>query len=250
MTLFSDRVVLITGAARNLGRDYASFFADDGARVVIADIDEAGAIAAAAELVDAGRSAFGIGMDITDEASVERAVRTITDEFGAIEILVNNAGLWGDLTLQSALATEVEYWRKVIDVNLTGAFIVSRSVVPGMRERGWGRIVNISSQGAWKAGGAYSVSKLAMHSMSYGMAAELAPAGITVNCVAVGATFNAATQRHLSREVFDRGLAANLIKREGTSADMYGAIRYLCSDDAAYVTAQVISPNGGQVPQF
>ncbi len=250
MTLFADRVVLITGAARNLGRDYAAFFAEDGARVVVADIDEAGALAAAADLSTTARPALGVGMDITDEASVERAVRTIIDQFGAIDILINNAGLWGDLTLQSALSTEVAYWRTVIDVNLTGAFIVSRAVVPVMQQRGWGRIINISSQGAWKPGGAYSVSKLALHSLSYGMAAELAPSGITVNCVAVGATFNAATQRHLSREVFERGLAANLIKRDGTSADMYGAIRYLCSDDASYVTAQVLSPNGGQVPQF
>ena len=189
-------------------------------------------------------------MDITDEASVDNAVRAITREFGGIDILVNNAGLWGDLQLTSVLGTEVDYWRTVIDVNLTGAFIMSRAVAPVMRDRGWGRIVNISSQGAWKPGGPYSVSKLALHSLAYGLAAELAPAGITVNSVAVGATFNQATQRLLSREAFEQGLQANLIKRAGTSADMYAAIRYLCSDEASYVTAQVLSPNGGQFAQF
>jgi 3-oxoacyl-[acyl-carrier protein] reductase len=250
MALFDNKVAVITGAARNLGRDYASFFAADGARVVVADIDEAGARKAAAELSVPDRPALGVGVDITDEASAASAVRTITDEFGGIDILINNAGLWGDLTMTSVLATEVAYWRTVIDVNLTGAFIMSRAVAPVMQHRGWGRIVHISSQGAWKPGGAYSVSKLALHSLSYGLAAELAPSGITVNCVAVGATFNEATQRHLSREVFDRGLQANLIKRDGTSADMYGAIRYLCSDEASYVTAQVLTPNGGQIPQF
>ena len=189
-------------------------------------------------------------MDITDETSVESAVRTITDELGAIDILVNNAGLWGDLTLQSALSSEVHYWRTVIDVNLTGAFIVSRAVVPRIRERGWGRIVNISSQGAWKPGGAYSVSKLALHSLSYGMAAELAPAGITVNCVAVGATYNAATQRHLvarsstaaspPTSSSGREPVPTCTARSDTSA----------ATTASYVTAQVLSPNGGQVPQF
>ncbi len=250
MPLFNEKVAVVTGAARNLGRDYASFFVADGARVVVADIDEAGARQAAAELSTPNRPALGIGVDITDESSAETAVRTITKEFGGIDILVNNAGLWGDLALSSVLTTGVDYWRTVIDVNLTGAFIMSRAVAPVMQRRGWGRIVHITSQGAWKPGGAYSVSKLALHSLSYGLAAELASAGITVNCVAVGPTFNEATQRHLDRATFDRGLQANLIKRAGTSADMYAAIRYLCSDDASFVTAQVLSPNGGQVPQF
>ena len=250
MTLFNDKVAVITGAARGLGRDYASFFAKDGARVVIADIDGDGAEKAAADLASESRRAFGVHLDITDETSVDKTVQAITGEFGGIDILVNNAGLWGDLELTSVLGTEVDYWRTVIDVNLTGAFIMSRAVAPVMRERSWGRIVNISSQGAWKPGGPYSVSKIALHSLAYGLAAELAPAGVTVNSVAVGATFNEATQRLLTREVFEQGLQANLIKRAGTSADMYAAIRYLCSEEASYVTAQVLSPNGGQFAQF
>jgi NAD(P)-dependent dehydrogenase (short-subunit alcohol dehydrogenase family) len=250
MSLFTGRVALVTGGARGLGRDYASFFADDGAKVAIADIDGAGAETAAASLAADDRSALGVRMDITDEDSVDHGIGVIVAELGSIDILVNNAGLWGDLQLTSVLTTDIDYWRTVIDVNLTGAFIVSRAVAPVMQERGWGRIVHISSQGAWKPGGPYSVSKLALHSLAYGLAAELAPASITVNTVAVGATFNDATQRQLSPEAFERGLQANLIKRAGTSADMYAAIRYLCSEDASYVTAQVISPNGGQIPQF
>ena len=167
---------------------------------MIADIDEAGAQKAAADLTTETGPALGVHVDITDEASVDAAVRSITREFGGIDILVNNAGLWGDLQLTSVLGTEVDYWRTVIDVNLTGAFIMSRAVAPVMRERGWGRIVHISSQGAWKPGGPYSVSKLALHSLAYGLAAEFAPAGITVNSVAVGATFNEATQRLLEHE--------------------------------------------------
>jgi NAD(P)-dependent dehydrogenase (short-subunit alcohol dehydrogenase family) len=247
---FHDKVVLITGAARGLGRDYASFFARDGARVVIADIDTSAAEKAAADLTARACLALGVHVDITDENSANDAVGSIVGEFGSIDILVNNAGLWGDLRRTSLLETSVDYWRTVIDVNLTGAFIMSRAVAPIMQERGWGRVVHISSQGAWKPGGPYSVSKLALHSLAYGLAAELAPAGITVNSIAVGPTFNEATQKQLSREAFERGLQANLIKRAGTSADMYAAIRYLCSEEASFVTAQVLSPNGGQFPQF
>ena len=222
MTLFNDKVAVITGAARGLGRDYASFFAKDGARVVIADIDGDGAEKAAADLASESRRAFGVHLDITDETSVDNAVQAITGEFGGIDILVNNAGLWGDLELTSVLGTEVDYWRTVIDVNLTGAFIMSRAVAPVMRERSWGRIVNISSQGAWKPGGPYSVSKLALHSLAYGLAAELAPAGITVNSVAVGATFNEATQRLLSSRSVRAGAAGEPHQARG---DQRGHVR-------------------------
>jgi NAD(P)-dependent dehydrogenase (short-subunit alcohol dehydrogenase family) len=249
-SLLSGKVALVTGAARGLGRDYARRFAQDGAAVAVVDLDGDGARRTAAELIDIGASACSEAVDICDSAGTASAVTRIAQSLGGIDILINNAGIWGDLKMTTVLETDVDYWRTVLDVNVTGCFVMTKAVASVMKQRGWGRIVNVSSQGAWKPGGIYSLTKLALHSLSYSAAAELAQHGITVNSLAVGPTYNAATQRQVPPEAFERGLATNLIKRAGTSDDMYGAIRYLCSDDAAYVTAQVISPNGGQFPQF
>jgi NAD(P)-dependent dehydrogenase (short-subunit alcohol dehydrogenase family) len=253
MTMFDGKVAVVTGAARGLGRDYAEHFAADGAAVVLADVDADRAEAAAKALADRGARAHAVAVDITDESSALDLVGATVGRFGGLDLLVNNAALWGDLEhmADGVLDTPVDYFRRVVDVNLTGAFVVSKAAVPAMRERGSGRIVNVSSIGAWMSGGPYGITKLALHQLTYACAVQLAGDGITVNAVAPGMIHNEATQRQVPDEVFAGMVEAMVpLKRAGTSRDMYGAIRWLCSDDAAFVTGQVISPNGGSHARF
>jgi 3-oxoacyl-[acyl-carrier protein] reductase len=248
MSRFDGKVAIVTGAARGLGCEYARMFAADGASVVVADIDGDGAVRAARELAGGGARAMGVTVDITDEPSVDAMVAAVGSEFGGVDFLVNNAALWGDLehVADGVLDNPVDYFRTVVDVNLTGTFVASKAVAPAMRERGSGRIVNISSIGAWMSGGPYGITKLAVHQLTYAAAVQLASDNITVNAVAPGMIFNEATRHQVPQEAFDAMLGAMVpMRRAGTSHDMYGAIRWLCSDDASFVTGQVISPNGG-----
>ncbi len=253
MGVFEGKVAIVTGAARGLGRDYAEFFTEDGAAVVLADVNGEGAEQAAKELTQKGARAIGVQVDVADDASVDAMVASVTEELGGIDFLINNAAIWGDLqhSFQGVLDNDPAYWRTVVDVNLTGVFLCCRAVLPAMRARGGGRIVNISSIGAWIAGGPYGVTKLAVNQLTYATASQLAVDGITVNSVAPGMIDNEATQRQVPKEMFD-GMVDQTVpaKRAGTSRDMYGAIRWLCTDDASYVTGQVISPNGGSHARF
>jgi NAD(P)-dependent dehydrogenase (short-subunit alcohol dehydrogenase family) len=176
----------------------------------------------------------------------------VHDAFGRIDILVNNAGIWRDLhgTFESILDVDPDYWDFVMQVNTKGVLLCSRAVVPFMTEQGWGRIVNISSIGSRMAGGVYGVSKLALNQLTYSISAVSAPAGITCNAVAPGVIWNEATQQQIAPEFKDQLLAANHIRRPGAAKDLYGAIKWLCSDDAEWVTGQTISPNGGCMTTF
>jgi 3-oxoacyl-[acyl-carrier protein] reductase len=249
MGRFDGKVAIITGAASGLGFDYATFFLQDGARVVLGDINGAAVQEAASSLQDSDRT-LGISLDVTDMDSTQAMATQVMKTFGQVDILVNNAAIWGDLKQSLLLETDSEYWDSVMATNVKGALLCCRALVPLMRQRGWGRVVNISSGGAYKPGGVYSVSKLALNQLTYSLAQEVADAGITCNGIAPGPIYTEASQRHYSPEAFEQLVQQGMIKRAGTSRDMYGCIRYLCSDDAAWVTGQTIYINGGSMSRF
>jgi 3-oxoacyl-[acyl-carrier protein] reductase len=239
------KVAIVTGSARGLGRDYARMFAKDGALVVVADILAEQAEETAREINDGNGKAIAARLDVTDLKSANAMADKAVEAFGKIDILVNNAGIWGDLQSKPCLKTDPDYWDLVLAVNLKGPLLCAQAVVPHMKTNNWGRIVNISSMGAIMRGGAYGASKLALNHLTYSLAHEVGAFGITVNGVGPGATLNEATRSQVPEAAFNAMIQQQPIKRPGTGDDQYGAIKYLCSDDAAWVTGQTIYVNGG-----
>jgi NAD(P)-dependent dehydrogenase (short-subunit alcohol dehydrogenase family) len=235
------RVVIVTGAARGLGRDYARYFSADGAHVVLADVKNTES--AALEASAAGSQCIGIDADVTSRKSVEALVAHTIAEFGRVDVLVNNAGLWRGLNEAGLLHCPDDVWDAAWDVNVTGSLRCYQAVVPHMRQRRWGRVVNISSMAAVFGGNPYGLTKAAVEHMTAGMAREVGDDGITVNCIAPGiSAFEAAAGQIANADAI---VAGNAIKRLGTSRDLYEAMVHLCSDGAAYITGQTIRVDGG-----
>jgi NAD(P)-dependent dehydrogenase (short-subunit alcohol dehydrogenase family) len=238
---FEGRVVIVTGAARGLGRDYARYFAQDGANVVLADVKDTNA--AAADASAAGPKCIGVDTDVTDRASVAALMDAVKAEFGRLDVLVNNAGLWRGLAEAGLLNCPDETWDVAWSVNVTGTLRCCQAAVPVMQLNGYGRIVNISSMAARSGGNPYGLTKNAVEHMTPGLAREVGDMGITVNCVAPGISAFEAANSTLSNA--DAIVAGNAVKRLGTSRDLYNAIAYLCSPAAEWVTGQVLRVDGG-----
>lgn len=240
-----SRVCLVTGAARGIGRATALRLAEDGFDVVVnyvASNEEARHVAEAIEA--RGRRALPLRADVASREAVAAMVATARRELGPVDALVNNAGVYRRATLEDLGPDE---WARTLAVNLTGAFHTLQAVVPSMKERRWGRIVNISSQIALRGtdhGADYAASKAGLLGLTKAAALELAPYGITVNAVAPGtietdilAAYTEEDRRRRSREI--------PLGRIGTPEDVAGGVSFLVSEDAAYVTGATLHVNGG-----
>ena len=235
------RVVVVTGAARGLGRDYSRYFAADGANVVLADVK--GTEQAAVEASAGGPRCIGIELDVTDRASADAMVAQTKDVFGRLDVLVNNAGLWRGLNEAGLLHCPPEIWDAAWAVNVTGTLHCYQAAVPLMAAGSWGRVINVSSMAAIRGGNPYGLTKAAVEHMTAGMAREVGDQGITVNCIAPGISAFEAARDQLDDA--DHIVAGNAVKRMGTSRDLYEAMAYLCSDDASWVTGQTLRVDGG-----
>ena len=243
----AGRVVIVTGAARGLGRDYARMFARDGAKVALTDVNGEAVSAAARELSAdlPNADVIALTVDVTDVDSIAAMVAGVVERWGTVDVLVNNAGIWGDLEPAPLSATKPSYFDMVLSVNLRGPLLCTQAVLEPMRKQGWGRIINISSMGAYMPSGVYGVSKLGLNQMTYTMATELGASGITVNAVAPGPIDNEATRGQLPEAAFQKMISGTAMKRMGNSQDLYGMIRYLATTEADWVTGQTFMVNGG-----
>jgi len=241
MADLAGRVVVVTGAARGLGRDYARNFAREGANVVVADVK--GAEGAAADASAAGARAIAVDCDVTSRASVEAMVQRTRDEFGRLDILINNAGLWRGLAQAGLLECPDELWDAAWRVNLDGTLKCCQAAVPLMKANNWGRIVNVSSVASAGCGDAYALTKSTVERMTAGLAREVGKFGITVNCLAPGISAFEGAKGQLPH--FDQIVGGLAIQRVGTTRDLYGALRYLCGDEGDWVTGQTLRVDGG-----
>jgi NAD(P)-dependent dehydrogenase (short-subunit alcohol dehydrogenase family) len=243
-----DRVVIITGAGQGIGRAFAKAFAMAGARAVIAERNEKSAAAVAEEILKADGQALAVTTDVADPASIAEMIEVVEDEYGRIDVLINNAGLFSTLEMRPFDQIPLEEWEEVLRVNLTGPFLCARAVLPAMRRANWGRIINIGS-GAVRLGRPnylhYIASKAALAGMSLSMARELGPDGITVNAILPGATFTEIERKTVTPQQKERIVSMQCIPRAETPQDLVGAALFLASEASAFVTGQTLNLDGG-----
>lgn len=239
------RVAVVTGGAQGIGRALALGLAREGAKVVIADLQANKAESVAKELSDAGTEALALEVDVANEPAVKRLAEQTFNRFGRIDILVNDAGVY----LKAPVVEIIEEdWDRTINVNLGGNFLCSRAFVPAMRAQKSGRIISVASgiahYGA-KEFAPYAASKAAIIGFVKALARELGPDGITVNAICPGAANTAMPRTHRTEEELMARLRSNPLGHVLEPEDFVGAVLFLASDRASYITGQAINVNCG-----
>jgi 3-oxoacyl-[acyl-carrier protein] reductase len=253
------RVTVITGAAQGIGRAYALRFAREGARVVVADLREEQAGAVADECRALGSDALPARVDVADEASTRDLARRVVERFGRIDVLVNNAAIYYDLDrTENTLA----YFNKVLSVNLTGAWLMSRAVEPTMKRQRAGKIIHQSSTAAYLGNVGmvdtedpdrpmppfhYSVAKIGIAGLTKYMAGALGPWGINVNAIAPGVTMTEATRKIVPEEMASALVMFSALRKALQPEDLTGTAVFLASGDSDLMTGQTLVVDGGMI---
>lgn len=246
----AGRTALVTGGARGMGRAISLRLAADGFAVVVGDLNEPGAVETAGLATEAGGRAIGTALDVTSEGSVAAAIARAQDGFGPVEIIVNNAG-WDEH--HKFIETDEAFWDRVIAINYKGVLRTTHAVLPGMLERGWGRVINIASDAA-RVGSSleavYAGAKAGVVAFTKTIAREAARAGVTANVVCPGPTETPLLGEILgSTEDAQKVIAAMTravpMKRLGQPEEIAAAVAFFARDDAGFVTGQTLSVSGG-----
>jgi 2-hydroxycyclohexanecarboxyl-CoA dehydrogenase len=247
----SNRVALVTGGGQGIGQGICEVMNGRGFSVAVADINPETAQATARSLTEAGGTAIAVTVDVSDTASVQAAIKTVTDELGPVEVAVNNAGFDEFMPF---LDTTEDFWDRILDVNFKGALRVAHAVVPGMIDRGWGRVINIGSD-AGRVGSSleavYSGAKGGIIAFTKTLAREVATKGVTVNTVCPGPADTPLLRRFASDSGQDgEKVVASLtravpMRRLARPADVAAAVAFFAGDDTSFITGQTLSVSGG-----
>jgi 3-oxoacyl-[acyl-carrier protein] reductase len=251
----ADRVAIVTGASRGIGRAYAERFLREGASVVIADVDDASGADAANALAALGPVEY-VHCDVADAGSADACVRAGVERFGRIDILVNNAALYGDWNMGDQ---SFEYLKQVFEVNLHGVWLMTRAVAPRMVEQGYGRIVNQASAAAYnyraQPGGDdfpglsafnYQQTKWGVVGLTKFSAAQLGRWNVTVNCVAPGVVATEATLKVVPQEILETLAEQQAVPGVLQAEDLTGAVLFFATEEARFVTGQTLVVDGGK----
>lgn len=242
------KVAVITGSGQGIGKIYAQWLANEGAKVVVADINYEKAQSVAAELNAQNLEALAVSVDVTNEMQLKETVQKIIEKFGTIDILVNNAAMFSTLKMKSFEEISSEEWDQVLAINLKGMFLCCKAIVPIMKKQKSGRIINTSAA-AVLAGRPYYLhytsSKAGVIGFTRSLAREVGDYNITVNSVAPGATYTEIPRTTVTDEQKQQMLNEQCIKRYAKPEDSAGIVAFLCTDEAGFISGQLITVDGG-----
>ncbi|MFC5971649.1 SDR family NAD(P)-dependent oxidoreductase [Halomarina salina] len=247
----SDKTALVTGGGGRIGSEDCEVLAEEGAEVVVLDVDEDQAQETADGIEEDGGTAHAVVCDITDRDAVADTVEGIREETGGVDILVNNAGMVDARARMEDF--EADIWDRDVSINLTGSYNVTREVFPAMCDRGWGRVINMSSMAGWQGGfgqASYAATKAALIGFGKTLALEGAQDGVTANIIAPSIVVGALADLPIDQleqvdEHFARIAKATPMRQLGTEGDVANLVAYLSSEQASYITGQVVGVTGG-----
>jgi len=242
------KVAIVTGAGQGIGRAYAHRFAQEGCSVVVAEINAEKGKAVAGEIQSAGGKSMFVTADVSSEASCQAMAQAVSDKFGRIDILVNNAAIFSTIKMKPFWELTEAEWDQLMDVNLKGPWLASKAVLPAMRKQGGGAIINISSA-AYLLGRPnyihYVASKSGVLGLTRSMAREVGEFNIRVNAITPGPVYTEIPRGTVTPEQKEAMLKAQCIRRHEVPEDLVGIVAFLASDDAGFITGQTFNVEGG-----
>lgn len=250
--ILKGEIAIITGAGRGIGREFALRFAREGAKLLLPDISQERAAAVAKEIDSQGGEAVALEADISDEDSTRRMAEKVIQQYGKVDILINNAAMYYGVDRRPWDAWTVEEWDRIFGVNVRGTWLCCKAIAPLMARQSKGKIINIASNIIKVPPAqdllAYACSKAAVYTMTQCLARALGPAGINVNAIGPGFTATEASLIHTgSEEAFKDTVAVQCIPRRGEPTDIAGAAVFLASKDSDFISGQFIVVDGGNV---